>query len=117
MRQALTNLLRNACEAVGKSGRVTVTVYIDSHRSRRRAASQHGKKIRDYICIEVADTGPGISDDLLEEIFAPFFTTKKDGTGLGLPTVRRIAALHGGEVRYSRDDSGGSRFTIAIPRR
>jgi PAS domain S-box-containing protein len=116
LRQATTNLLRNACEAVGAFGLVTVKVGI----KRRDAAtgdSGDGKALRDYIYVEVIDTGPGISKDVLEEIFSPFFTTKPDGTGLGLPTVRRIAELHGGRVRYSRIDGGGSSFMMEIPRR
>jgi signal transduction histidine kinase len=115
--QAVTNLLRNASEAVGETGKVLVTVYTRSHNGHVKGTSGHSKSIRDYICIEVTDTGPGVSDEMLEQIFAPFFTTKRMGTGLGLPTVRRIAALHGGEVRYSTVESGGSRFTIEIPRR
>lgn len=117
IRQAVTNLLRNASEAVGESGKVEVRVYTRSHKANTTNPSAHKKSIRDYICIEVTDRGPGISDEALEQIFAPFFTTKSSGTGLGLPTVRRIAALHGGEVKYSRVGSGGSRFTIEIPRR
>jgi signal transduction histidine kinase len=117
IRQAVTNLVRNACEAVGESGRVGVRVYTRSHKANTATPSSHRRSIRDYICIDVTDTGPGISDEALEQIFAPFFTTKASGTGLGLPTVRRIAALHGGEVKYARVESGGSRFTIEIPRR
>jgi signal transduction histidine kinase len=72
--------------------------------------------VRAYVCIEVMDTGPGISKDVLDKIFSPFFTTKRDGTGLGLSTVKRIAALHGGTVTYSKAETGGSAFIIEIPR-
>jgi two-component system nitrogen regulation sensor histidine kinase GlnL len=116
IKQALTNLIRNACEAVGDAGTVTVRVYPRSVVPERRDSSASGRSLRDYLCIEVTDTGPGISEEGLEKIFSPFFTTKRNGTGLGLSTVRRIAALHGGEVRYSKGESGGSKFIIEIPR-
>ncbi|HVP56884.1 MAG TPA: ATP-binding protein [bacterium] len=103
--QAIMNLLRNAADAVGDSGEVTV-----------RATSLL-KPVREYLSIEVADTGPGVPDEVLGKIFSPFYTTKSDGTGLGLATVRRIAALHGGEVRYQKAESGGGAFIVEIPRR
>jgi len=114
IRQALTNLVRNAVESVGTAGRVTVTLRTGSGPG--RAQQQAAKHSGDYLCIDVADTGPGVPADEAGKIFTPFFTTKHGGTGLGLPTVRRIAGLHGGEVEYSRPDGGGSMFTIRIPR-
>ena len=116
IRQAITNLLRNACEAVGQEGTVTVRVYSRSQGSDPGADGRGVGSMRDCACIEVNDTGPGISKEMLEKIFAPFFTTRDKGTGLGLSTVRRVAALHGGEVKYLQPDPGGSRFTIEIPR-
>lgn len=116
IKQALANLIRNACDAVGDSGTVTVKVYPRSVVSEGENLSLSGKPLRDYLCIEVTDNGPGIPKEALERMFTPFFTTKRNGIGLGLPTVRRIAALHGGEVRYSKAESGGSKFIIEIPR-
>lgn len=116
IRQALSNLLRNATEAVGKSGKVTVTLRNINRPHVKGKMDSGAPSARDYLSIEVTDTGPGISKDLLDKIFSPFFTTKRDGTGLGLSTVRRIVALHGGEIRYSQSDSGGSAFTIELPR-
>ena len=110
IRQALTNLVRNAVESVGASGRVAVTLRTVS---RATPAAKHSG---DYLYLEVTDTGTGIPAGEAEKIFTPFFTTKQGGTGLGLPTVRRIVGLHGGEVKYSRPDAGGSMFTIKIPR-
>ena len=125
VRQALTNLVRNAVEAVGSSGLVSVRLRTargagpqaqGDTPSRKEERSQTKKNSRDYLFIDVTDDGPGISGSGAEEIFTPFFTTKHGGTGLGLPTVRRIAGLHGGEVRYSCPDGGGSTFTMMIPR-
>jgi PAS domain S-box-containing protein len=116
MRQALTNLLRNAVDAVGDAGEITVslnTKYCGTPESPNGHASGPA---REYLSIEVADTGPGVEPEVLERIFSPFFTTKKGGTGLGLANVRKIAALHGGEVRYERREDGGSRFIMEVPR-
>jgi PAS domain S-box-containing protein len=116
MRQALTNLFRNAIDAVDEDGKVTVSL---STKDCGTPESPNGLKsgpAREYLVIEVADTGPGVPADVLERIFSPFFTTKRDGSGLGLANVRKIAALHGGEVRYERGKSGGSRFILEIPR-
>jgi PAS domain S-box-containing protein len=113
--QAVTNLLRNAADAVGDRGRVTVRAYAGSAGAAREESPV--KPVREYLTIEVADTGPGVADDVIDKIFSPFFTTKSQGTGLGLAAVRRVAALHGGEVRYRESESGGSRFLVEIPRR
>ncbi len=113
IRQALTNLVRNAVEAVGDSGRVSVRLWTGGKSGR---TCIDGRDPRDYLFIEVTDTGPGVPVGETDRIFTPFFTTKHGGTGLGLPTVRRIAGLHGGEVEYSHPDAGGSTFTMTIPR-
>jgi len=115
LNQAVTNLLRNAADAVGDSGKVTVRACTGKAEGLRGASPL--KPVREYLSIEVADTGPGVADEVIGKIFSPFFTTKSDGTGLGLATVRRVAALHGGEVRYKTGEAGGGRFIVEIPRR
>jgi len=110
--QAVANLVRNAADAVGDSGRVTIRAYAGGP----GGTGTPGNTRREYLTIEVADTGPGVADDVIDKIFSPFFTTKSQGTGLGLAAVRRAAALHGGEVRYTKGESGGSRFLVEIPR-
>jgi signal transduction histidine kinase len=67
--------------------------------------------------LEVADSGPGVSEDDRERIFEPFFTTKPDGkgTGLGLPIVRNIIEQHRGEISVSRSDLGGAAFRVILP--
>jgi signal transduction histidine kinase len=69
------------------------------------------------VMIEVADSGPGISDEDREKIFEPFFTTKSDGkgTGLGLPIVRNIVDQHHGEITVGRSDLGGAAFRVILP--
>jgi PAS domain S-box-containing protein len=117
IRQVLTNLVRNASDAVGRAGTITVAAYVTSKASGSHRQPGHPGRSRDYLCIEVSDTGPGIPEGMLDKVFSPFFTTKHNGTGVGLSTVRRIAALHGGEVRYEQAEAGGSKFVVEIPRK
>jgi two-component system, NtrC family, sensor kinase len=99
IRQALVNILRNACEAMPGGGRVQV--------STRRTGGT--------VELEVRDTGCGVPREALDHIFDSFYSTKSSGTGLGLPMVRQICLAHGGEARC--DDTGpeGSRFVISLP--
>lgn len=116
MRQALTNLFRNAIDAVNGEGSITVRLTTKHCGTHAGPSGQRSGPGREYLRIEVADTGPGVPAEVLERIFSPFFTTKRDGSGLGLANVRKIAALHGGEVKYERGEIGGSRFIMEIPR-
>jgi len=117
IRQAAANLVRNAVEAVGDAGTVTIELYA-SRSSANCEGDQWAEEApgREYACISVQDTGPGISEEIENKMFSPFFTTRDDGTGLGLHIVRKIANLHGGEIRYCRAEVGGGRFIIEIPR-
>jgi two-component system sensor histidine kinase HydH len=105
---AVLNLIINAVEAVGTSGRVTVSLS-------RREPSQNEPNAEGYAIIEVEDTGRGISEEELQHIFSPFYTTSAQGTGLGLPAVSRIARAHGGRVEVSSSPGVGSTFKICLP--
>jgi signal transduction histidine kinase len=77
-----------------------------------------GRTVRDgreYVTIEVADSGPGIPPLILEKIFTPFFTTKAQGTGLGLPICNKLIQLHKGVIRVTSDNLHGTVFTIELP--
>ena len=65
--------------------------------------------------LSVADQGKGIAPEIMDRIFQPFFTTRKDGTGLGLPVVQQVALLHRGSVSVSRRPEGGTIFAIWLP--
>lgn len=70
----------------------------------------------DAIQIRVADSGPGVPEEICDEIFDPFFTTKTGGIGIGLALAHRIVADHGGSLTLERSKWGGAEFTISIPR-
>jgi signal transduction histidine kinase len=99
IRSAIWNLAVNALEAMPRGGRLVITSY-------RGSAGLE---------LEVADSGPGLSDDVLGHVFEPFFTTKSDGVGLGLAVVHRIAELHGGRVLAANCPEGGAAFTLQFP--
>lgn len=100
LRSALLNLALNAVDAMQQGGRLVVTSYIGPR----------------GLELEVADSGPGLSEDTQRQIFEPFFTTKLGGTGLGLATVQRIARAHGGDVVAMNCPEGGAAFTLRFPR-
>lgn len=98
--QALINLIINALQAVQQNGRVEIHA--------RRGADR-------TVILEVRDTGPGIAPENLEVIFEPYFTTKADGTGLGLWIAQQIAAAHGGAVTAANGSAGGAILTLRLP--
>jgi signal transduction histidine kinase len=99
LRRALLNLILNALDAMPDGGTLTVT----------STATTEG------IELEVADTGPGLSEDARQRAFEPFFTTKSSGTGLGLAIVSRILDVHGGSVAARNCPEGGAAFTLCVP--
>ncbi|UTY57087.1 PAS domain-containing sensor histidine kinase [Massilia sp. erpn] len=101
LEQALINLLKNAAEATAAQVRPTVAVS---------ARLSRGGRLR----IEVADNGPGVPDELAAHIFTPFFSTKKQGRGIGLAMVRHLVHGNGGTVRYARTVSSGARFIVTF---
>ncbi len=100
IRQALLNLVRNAKEAMQAGGKIRVAV----------TASADGQ-----VRLSVADTGSGIAPALLAKIFDPFFSTKDQGTGLGLALVQQIVTEHGGRIEVHGPPEGGTRFEIRLP--
>jgi signal transduction histidine kinase len=70
---------------------------------------------RDGVELRLADTGPGVPEELREEIFNPFVTTKKTGVGLGLSIVSKIVDGHGGSIHVENSPDGGAVFTLFFP--
>ncbi|NOY84432.1 MAG: HAMP domain-containing histidine kinase [Nitrospirae bacterium] len=104
IRHALFNLISNAMQA-DENGAITV---------RLRSHLREGDEKSGWALL-VEDKGPGISEEHIEKIFVPFFTTRTKGTGLGLPLVQHVAILHGGEVSVKNLPEGGAQFTFWLP--
>ncbi len=101
VRRAVMNLVLNALDAMLEGGNLVLTVCCTPK-----------------CCeIEVADSGPGLSAEVRQHLFEPFYTTKGTGTGLVLSIVERIASAHGGKVTVQNCAEGGAAFTLAIPQR
>ena len=99
LRQVFLNLLRNSREAMDGGGRLTV-----------RSRAQDGA-----VEVELSDTGRGMSGQVQEHIFEPFFSTKERGTGLGLAVSRQIIQAHGGSIRCTSAAGEGTTFSIRLP--
>ncbi|MBF0623185.1 MAG: HAMP domain-containing protein [Magnetococcales bacterium] len=108
LKQVLLNLVLNAIHATGKEGRITVSMC-----GPFPGEARPGSVPRVRFCIE--DTGPGIPEKLVPRIFAPFFTTRANGTGLGLAVVKKIALQHGADITVGRGDRGGALFEFDWP--
>lgn len=103
IRRALANLIDNAAEAMQGSLLRVLGV--------RTALSEDGEAVE----IAVSDTGPGISDEIRERLFLPFYSTKNRGTGLGLSIAAKIAQEHGGSIRAESHSPKGARFLLRLP--
>lgn len=99
MRQVLVNLARNAQQAMPEGGTLNLLTYADGGR----------------VCLDVIDTGCGIKPQSLEKIFEVFYSTRQGGSGLGLPTVRKIVEAHGGTIVCQSEPGKGTRFTLSFP--
>ena len=108
MRQVFWNLATNAFDAMPDGGKLTITTGC----RRIDAAGRKG----DVVEIGFHDTGEGIAPANLDKIFLPFFTTKKEGSGLGLAAVHRIVDLHGGWIKVESQPQQGTRFVVCLPR-
>jgi two-component system, NtrC family, sensor histidine kinase PilS len=100
VRQVVWNLLRNAAEAMPSGGDLTVRV---------------ARSDDEWVELAVIDTGVGIAVDELEKIFDPFYTTKAQGSGLGLATVHRIVTEHGGTIAVTSEPGKGTEFRVRLP--
>ncbi|MFO1475112.1 MAG: PAS domain S-box protein [Verrucomicrobiota bacterium] len=116
LHQVLVNLCVNARDAMAAGGVLFVTV--ENHRLDAAAANLHPKaRPGEYVVFKVADSGSGISPEILDRIFDPFFTTKPQGkgTGLGLASVLGIVEGHGGFVTVESKVGTGTTFSVYLP--
>jgi signal transduction histidine kinase len=99
--QALLNLMLNAVQAMPEGGELTLQSAIENS----------------HVCLNLIDTGAGIAAEVLPKIFRPFFSTKAKagGSGLGLPTTKKIIEAHGGTIEVQSEVGKGTKFTIRLP--
>jgi len=112
----LLNLVKNAYEAMPEHGTLTVTTRIETdYHIRRPSGAGRPAGSGQFLRIEVADTGPGFSHDVVDRVFEPFVTTKARGSGLGLAICERIVAAHGGDIRATNRPAGGAAVLVTLP--
>ncbi|MFO1052118.1 MAG: ATP-binding protein [Planctomycetota bacterium] len=99
-RAVIVNLLRNAMDACADGGEI---ILVTRH-------------AQEAVTVQVIDTGAGMTPEVREKVFTPYFSTKKHGTGLGLPTARRVIEQHGGTLKLDSEPGRGTAFTIWLPR-
>lgn len=101
IKQVFFNLLKNAAEAMTRGGRIQVTARSDD----------------DFVYILVGDTGSGMSEETLNRVFQPYYSTKKGGSGLGLMIVQRIVRDHGGHIGIDTREGRGTVVTVQLPQK
>jgi len=101
VKQVLINLVKNGMEAIEEipEPRLDITV----------------KRILDHASVEISDNGKGIPQDILEKIFVPFFSTKPEGSGIGLSLSRQIIRNHGGHISVESEEGKGTIFKVTFP--
>jgi signal transduction histidine kinase len=99
LRRAVLNLVLNAIDVLVDGGRIVASAYDGAN----------------FVELEIADTGPGLSEEQQRRAFEPFYSTKSGGTGLGLAIVSRMADVHGGDVSVTNCPEGGAAFTLRFP--
>ncbi len=99
LRAALMNLVKNSLESMQSGGNLTVITRITSR----------------GVAVDLIDTGTGIDESTARHMFAAFYSTKDGGSGLGLPTARKIVEAHGGRILVSSELGRGTKFTLEFP--
>jgi two-component system sensor histidine kinase FlrB len=96
---ALVSLLENALQVTPIDGAITLSAWRET----------------EWLCIAVTDEGPGIAPELQQRVFEPFFTTRSQGTGLGLPIALGVARAHGGSLDLKSEPGAGASFILTLP--
>jgi signal transduction histidine kinase len=99
MKRVFVNIIKNAVAAMPKGGKLTIS----------------SRKTDDAVEISFTDTGVGMSKEVLEKLWTPFFTTKAKGLGLGLPICKRIVEAHDGKITVNSVLNKGTTFTVTVP--
>lgn len=109
LKQVFLNLIKNGLEAMDKGGelKITTRMVTDYHLVQQRKRSN-------FIAVDIEDTGVGIEEEQMDKIFTPFFTTKPQGSGLGLAFCQKYVGLHSGVINFRRK-SQGTIFSVLLP--
>ena len=107
LKQVLINLIQNAADAIGRKGTITL-------RARQDEVRIGGRPTRSVV-LEVEDSGTGITPEVQERLFDPFFSTKENGTGLGLPIAAKIIDQHNGLLDFDTKEGHGTTFRVILP--
>ncbi len=99
LQSALMNLVKNALEAMGPGGELWARTYTT----------------RGGVALDLIDNGSGVDDNTVLHMFEPFYSTKQGGSGLGLPTARKIIEAHGGRISVQSELGRGTKFTLEFP--
>ncbi len=99
LQAALMNLVKNALESMEPGGQLMVRTYT----------------MRDSVALDLIDTGSGVDDNTVLHMFEPFYSTKEGGSGLGLPTARKIIEAHGGRISVQSEAGRGTKFVLEFP--
>ncbi|MCP4945137.1 MAG: sensor histidine kinase, partial [Planctomycetaceae bacterium] len=99
LQAALMNLVKNALESMGSGGQLMVRTYTT----------------RKSVALDLIDTGSGVDDNTVLHMFEPFYSTKEGGSGLGLPTARKIIEAHGGRISVQSEVGRGTKFVLEFP--
>jgi signal transduction histidine kinase len=99
LQAALMNLVKNALESMQEGGQLMVRTYT----------------MRDSVALDLIDTGSGVDDNTVLHMFEPFYSTKEGGSGLGLPTARKIIEAHGGRISVQSEVGRGTKFVLEFP--
>jgi PAS domain S-box-containing protein len=117
LRRMFANLIRNACEAMGDTGHLRITAearYCDQAELDESVSSGEVRPGQ-FVVVEIADNGCGMSETVQEHLLEPFFTTKETGHGLGIASVLGAARSHGGTLRIDSEEGEGTTFHIYLP--
>ncbi len=118
LQQVTLNLITNAAEAIGEEeGSITVSTTVENFSAHDLLGMTNGNEAEpgEFICMQVSDTGSGMSEETLSKIFEPFFTTKFTGRGLGLSAMMGIIHAHHGAINVISQLQKGTTFQICLP--
>ena len=112
LKQVFLNLVKNAVEASPEGGQVKITTQFSSNYVLRKP---QGSPPTHSIIVEITDSGPGMNDEIIKNIFTPFFTTKKRGTGLGMVVSLKIIENHNGKIKVNSKTGVGTTVQVFLP--